>query len=197
MINIQQPIQEHQQVIASLEALIPTINTLAQRMIITLNLGGKIFWMGNGGSASDAQHLAAEMVGRFKRERKAFASIALNTDTSILTCLSNDYDYSVVFARQIEALCGPNDMVVGLTTSGNSLNILKGIQQAKQLGAYTVGLTGQTGGKLKPEVDLCLCVPSQTIARIQEAHILIGHILCEYVEEAVMIQGVAGSHATV
>ena len=183
---IKNSIQEHQRVIAALDPLLPTIEIMANRMTDALQRGGKIFWMGNGGSAADAQHLAAELIGRFKKERKALASIALTTDSSVLTCLSNDYDYSIIFARQLEALCTSKDVVIGLTTSGNSLNILKGIEQAKKLNAHTIAMTGETGGKIKNLVDHCICIPSTTVARIQEAHGLIGHILCEFIEEIIV-----------
>lgn len=142
-----------------------------------------IFFMGNGGSAADSQHLAAEMVGRFLKERRGLPSIALTTDTSILTAIGNDYGYDEVFSRQVEALVKPNDVVFGITTSGNSLNIIKAIDKAKELGALTVGLTGKDGGLLKDICDHCLVIPSNHTPRIQEAHILIGHIICEIIDE--------------
>lgn len=184
MVDIAAIFNEHQAVITKLQDLIPKINHVAARMVKAVQQGGKIFWMGNGGSAADAQHLAAELIGRFKAERRALPSISLSTDTSILTCLSNDYDYSIVFSRQLEALCQPQDVVVGLTTSGNSSNVLKGIEIAKAKGAYTVGLAGHQGGKIAGLVDDCFIVPSTNTARIQEGHILIGHTLCECVEHA-------------
>src|SRR3990167_4975071 len=121
---------------------------MAQQVTQRVQQGGTVFWLGNGGSAADAQHLAAELIGRFKKERKAIPSLSLSTDSSVLTCLSNDYDYSLIFARQLEALCRSNDVVIGLSTSGNSPNVLKGLAVAKQRGAYTVGLTGMGGDKL-------------------------------------------------
>jgi D-sedoheptulose 7-phosphate isomerase len=139
--------------------------------------------MGNGGSAADSQHLAAELVGRFARERRGLASMALTTDTSILTALANDYCFDHVFSRQIEALCFPQDMVVAISTSGNSKNVLLGVSAAKKIGACTVGLSGESG-KLAEMVDMCISVPTHTTARIQEAHILVGHILCDSVERA-------------
>ena len=175
-------LQEHLSVMNQLEALAPAIEASVSKMVAALAQGGKLFFMGNGGSAADAQHLAAELIGRFKAERRALPAIALATDTSILTALSNDYDYAIIFSRQLEALCKPSDVVVGITTSGNSKNVLKGIEKAKQIGAYTIGLTGSAGGLLASLVDLCLCVPSENVARIQEAHIFIGHTLCELIE---------------
>ncbi len=185
MLNILESIHEHQQVIQALEAQIPKIEAIAKQMVASIQQGGTVFWLGNGGSAADAQHLAAELVGRFKKERRAIPSLSLSTDTSVLTCLSNDYDYSLIFARQLEALCRSRDVVIGLSTSGNSPNILKGLAVAKQRGAYTVGLTGMGGDKLMSQVDAGLAISSYTIARIQEAHILVGHMLCEWVENAV------------
>jgi D-sedoheptulose 7-phosphate isomerase len=137
--------------------------------------------MGNGGSAADSQHLAADLVGRFMRERRGFASMALTTDTSVLTAVANDYSFEHVFSRQIEALCTPQDIVVAISTSGNSRNVLAGVLAARERGAFTVGLMGATGD-MGDIVDICLRVPSQVTARIQEAHILIGHILCNWVE---------------
>lgn len=144
--------------------------------------GGKVILCGNGGSAADAQHLAAELVGRFKLERRALPAIALNTNTSILTALANDYGYETVFSRQVEALANKNDIVIGLSTSGNSPNVIKAIEAAKTRGAKTIGLTGGNGGKLAEVADLNITVPSDNTPRIQEAHITIGHIVCELVE---------------
>ncbi|MBI5447622.1 MAG: SIS domain-containing protein [Gammaproteobacteria bacterium] len=188
MLNILESIHEHQQVIKGLEVLVPQIEQISQRVTQAVQQGGTVFWLGNGGSAADAQHLAAELIGRFTQERRAIPSLSLSTDTSVLTCLSNDYDYSLVFARQLEGLCHAQDVVVGLSTSGNSPNVLKGMEVAKQKGACTVGLTGQQGGKLMACTDFCLTVPSKITARIQEAHILIGHMICEWVENAVAKQ---------
>lgn len=181
-------LKNHLQIMTKLEDLAPLIKAAADKMISAVQQGGKIFWMGNGGSAADSQHLAAELIGRFQLERPAIASIALTTDTSILTCLSNDYDYNIVFARQIQALCRKEDIVIGLSTSGNSKNVLQGIAAAKQIGAYTIALTGERPHLLADTADLCLAVPSKVTARIQEAHIFIGHCLCQYVEQAVAQQ---------
>ena len=138
--------------------------------------------MGNGGSAADSQHIAAEIVGRFKKERKGMPAIALTTDTSILTSVGNDYGYDYIFARQIEALCRPEDLVIGITTSGNSANVVRAMQAAKEIGATTVGLTGGSGGQLTAICDVNLVMPSSVTARIQEAHIFVGHSLCEILE---------------
>ncbi|MHB1221889.1 MAG: D-sedoheptulose-7-phosphate isomerase [Gammaproteobacteria bacterium] len=184
--NILNLLQEHQAVMSQLEQSIPLIEQAGEQIFQAIEQGGKVFFMGNGGSAADAQHLAAELVGRFYAERRALPGISLSTDTSVLTCLTNDYDYSIVFSRQLEALCRAGDVVVGLSTSGNSPNVLKGMAVAKQLGAYTIGMTGQSGGKLAEVVDLCFCVPSTNTPRIQEAHIFIGHTICELVEKKVV-----------
>lgn len=177
---------DHVDVVRNLGSLIPTIETVAERLITCVKQGGTVFWMGNGGSAADSQHLAAEFVGRFRRERPAFASIALTTDTSILTAVGNDYGYDEVFRRQVEALCEPGDVVVGISTSGNSENVLRAIEAATEIGSYTVGLTGRGGGALAARADKCLSVPSEETTRIQEAHILIGHVLCERVEQTLV-----------
>ncbi len=155
----------------------------AEKIKNRLDSGGKLLLMGNGGSAGDAQHIAAELIGRFKKERKAMPALALTVDTSSLTALGNDYGFDTIFERQIEALAGKNDAVIGISTSGNSENVVRGINKAKSLGAYTIGLLGNEGGKLKELVDLPIVIPSNDTARIQEVHITIGHIICELIEE--------------
>ncbi len=185
MLDILAIFKEHQKVIELLEPIIPEIQKTAEKIIESLKNKGTIFWMGNGGSAAEAQHMAAELIGRFRKERRALASIALTTDTSILTCLSNDYNFDIIFSRQLEALCKPQDVVIGLSTSGNSENILRGIQTAKEIGAYTIGFTGEQGGKLKNLADHCFTMPSDNTPRIQEAHQLICHTICEYVESGI------------
>jgi len=182
-----QAIRDHMTVVEQLENQVELFEQVADRMICALRAGNKILWCGNGGSAADSQHLAAEIVGRFRRERRAWASIALTTDTSILTAVGNDYGYEAIFARQIEALCQAGDVVVGLTTSGNSQNVCNAVQCARALGAYTVGMTGEGGGKLASLADACLRVASRDTARIQECHILFGHALCDRVESALSI----------
>lgn len=143
----------------------------------------KVLICGNGGSAADAQHMAAELVGRFKMERQALGAIALSTDTSILTAIGNDYGFDDIFSRQIEALTSSGDIVIGISTSGNSPNVLKGMVKAKEKWAVTIGLTGGDGGKLKDLADVCIIVPSSNTPRIQEAHITIIHIICLLVEK--------------
>jgi D-sedoheptulose 7-phosphate isomerase len=144
--------------------------------------GKKILFCGNGGSAADCQHLAAEIVGRFVKERPGMPAIALTTDTSILTAIANDYGYDSVFARQVEALCYPGDVVFGLSTSGNSNNVILALEKAAAVGAATVGMTGKDGGKMKNICDVNINIPTNTTARVQEAHIMIGHIICELIE---------------
>jgi D-sedoheptulose 7-phosphate isomerase len=182
-----QAIRDHMAVVEKLENQLELFEQIADRMIRALRAGNKILWCGNGGSAADSQHLAAEIVGRFRRERRGWASIALTTDTSILTAVGNDYGYEAIFARQIEALCRAGDVVVGLTTSGNSQNVCNAVQCARTLGAFTVGMTGEGGGKLASMADACLRVASNDTARIQECHILFGHALCDRVESALCI----------
>ncbi len=172
----------HMAMFNALEPLFPMISAVGIKMQDCIKFGGKILIMGNGGSAADSQHIAAEIVGRFKKERKGMPAIALTTDTSILTSVGNDYGYDYIFARQVEALCRPEDLVIGITTSGNSANVVRGMEAAKEAGAVTVGLTGGSGGKLNTICDFNLIMPSSVTARIQEAHIFVGHSLCEILE---------------
>ena len=172
----------HQTMYAQLHTIFPQVVEVANALRTSLRNGGKLLIMGNGGSAADSQHIAAEIVGRYKKERRGMPAIALTTDTSILTSVGNDYGYDYIFARQIEALCRPEDIVIGITTSGNSKNVVNAIIEANSIGATTVGLTGGTGGKL---LELCkynLVMPSSETPRIQEAHIFIGHSLCDMLE---------------
>ena len=148
-----------------------------------LRHGGKVFFMGNGGSAADAQHLAAEFTGRYLHDRRPLPAIALTTNTSSLSAIGNDYGFDQVFSRPLEALGNPGDVVIGISTSGNSPNVLKAMDVARGKGMVTVAMTGR-GGRLKEVVDFCICVPSDETPRIQEAHILAGHIFCELVEQA-------------
>ncbi len=165
------------------EANIELLNRVASDLIAAYRAGKKTLIAGNGGSAADAQHIAAEFVSRFYFDRPALASIALTTDTSALTAIGNDYGYELLFSRQIEANGSPGDIYLAISTSGNSKNVLKSLESAKKLGIKTVGLTGRSGGKMKDMVDYCICVPSDETPRIQETHILIGHILCAAVEK--------------
>ena len=165
------------------ETLSSEILDAAQKIQGRLEAGGKLMLMGNGGSAADAQHIAAELVGRFKKERKAMAALALTVDTSSLTAIGNDYGFDTIFERQVEALANKNDAVIGISTSGNSKNIIRAVNKANSIGAYTIGLLGNDGGKLKDAVNLPIIIPSNDTARIQEVHITIGHIICEIIEE--------------
>ena len=151
----------------------------------SLQSGGKVLFFGNGGSAADAQHLAAEFVGRFVRERRGLPAIALTTDSSILTAVGNDYGFDQIFARQIQALIRPGDVAVGISTSGNSPNVLEGVRAATKANGKTIGLSGKDGGALAKEVDLAITIASSNTARIQECHIAIGHLLCELIDEGV------------
>lgn len=144
--------------------------------------GNKVMFCGNGGSAADSQHLAAEFVGRFQKERKGLAAIALTVDTSILTAVGNDYGYEKVFSRQVEALAKRGDVLIGISTSGNSANVLAAVKLAREMGVYCVGFTAEGGGRLAALCDECLAVPVKVTSRAQEMHILIGHILCELVD---------------
>lgn len=186
MIDPASQLDEHISTIQGLRPLLGELETIATKMTESLAANGKILWMGNGGSAADSQHLAAELVGRYRRERKGLASIALTTDSSILTAIGNDYGYERIFARQIEAICCPGDVVVGISTSGNSPNVLEAIQVANEREAITVGFAGGSGGKISKIVDHCLVVPATSTARIQEAHILLGHIICDWIEASVV-----------
>jgi D-sedoheptulose 7-phosphate isomerase len=158
------------------------IEEMVNLILTAYRSGGKVILFGNGGSAADAQHLAGELVGKFKLERQALPAIALTTNTSILTALSNDYGYETVFGRQVEALATAKDVIIGLSTSGNSPNVIEAIKIAKARGAKTIGLTGGNGGRLAEMADLVLVVPSDNTPQIQEMHITIGHIVCELVE---------------
>ncbi|WP_462320752.1 D-sedoheptulose-7-phosphate isomerase [Halochromatium sp.] len=175
----------HLEVVQSLEQLRASIEAFAEQVCGVIERGGRVFWMGNGGSAADSQHLAAELVGRFERERAGLAAIALTTDTAVLTSVANDYGFESVFARQVEALCRPGDLLVGLSTSGNSANVVRAMERAERLQTYRVSMTGAGGGRLRDCCELWLGVPSTSTARIQEAHMLIGHILCDLVEQRV------------
>jgi len=180
--RVESSLAEHRIVVDSIRQLAPVVAKLGLEMGERLRNGGKILWMGNGGSAADSQHLAAEIVGRFVKERRGLPSIALTTDTSILTAVGNDYGYEAIFSRQVEALCSPADVVVGISTSGNSPNVIQGILAAKTIGAFTVGMVGGNGGELARLCDVLLTIPSKTTARVQECHILLGHILCECID---------------
>ncbi len=165
-----------------LKTLTPAIEQAAKMMIAALKQGNKIMFFGNGGSAADAQHLAAELISRFLLERKSLPAIALTTDTSIITAIGNDYSFDNIFARQVEGLARQGDVAFGISTSGNSKNVIAGLAKAKELGCRTIGLTGP-GGKIGELADLTLKVPSPETPRVQESHITIGHILCGLIEQ--------------
>ena len=164
---------------------IPVIEKISQAVISAVEGGRKVLIFGNGGSAADSQHIAAELVGRFQKERKAVAAVALTTDTSVLTCLGNDYGFEAIFSRQIEAIADKGDIALGISTSGRSKNIINAFKKAKELGLVTIALTGKGGDVLSSICDISLIVPSSNTARIQEAHITIAHIICELTEESV------------
>ena len=173
----------HIEVTKKMESKLVLIEEAAKLCIESLKNGGKILLFGNGGSAADAQHIAAELSGRFKKERRALAGIALTTDTSALTAIGNDYGYEFVFSRQVEALCNKNDVVIGISTSGNSENVINAITIAKQVGGKVITLSGKTGGKMKNQGDVNIVIPSDDTPRIQEMHIMVGHMICAIVDE--------------
>ena len=185
---IKKHLDEHQTVLSTLESLAPQIETVANHMIQALQNGKTIFWCGNGGSASDAQHLAGEMVGRFVGDRKALKSISLNADSAVMTCIVNDYGYEHIFSRQVEGLGVAGDVLVGITTSGNSQNVLNALAVANQKQMTTIGLLGKGGGKALSLVCEAIVINSNTTARIQEMHITIGHILCDLIEEGLHLK---------
>jgi len=162
---------------------------VAEKFIEVYKAGKKVLLFGNGGSAADAQHIAAELVGKYYVDRKPLPAEALTVNTSALTAIGNDYGFDQVFARQVEALGNAGDLAIGMSTSGNSPNVIEGLRMARRRGMVTIGLTGEDGGRLKSQVDYCICVPSKNTPRIQETHILIGHIVCELVEQALFAAG--------
>lgn len=191
----QHAISEHIAVIQSISTQQALLERIAAEMTRALLAGRKVLWCGNGGSAADSQHMAAELMGRFRRERCGLPSIALTTDTSILTAIGNDYGYEKVFQRQVEALCVKGDVVVGISTSGNSKNVCAALETARKMGAFTVALTGESGGLMASIADATLSIASKDTARIQEAHILCGHMLCDWVELSVCEHEPAAAHS--
>ncbi len=179
-------LERHKKAFELMDSYHDSVLALLEACNKSLQSGGKVIWMGNGGSAADAQHLAAEFMVRYKNERGPLASIALTTDTSILTAHSNDYHFDTVFERQIKGLCKPEDVVIGLTTSGTSANINLALSAANEIGAYTVALTGRDGGKVKEIAQLPVIIANDETARIQEAHMFIGHWLCEAIDALVV-----------
>jgi D-sedoheptulose 7-phosphate isomerase len=182
-------IKQHQAAAAALAADHSAIAAIARLLSKTVLAGGKILICGNGGSAADSQHIAGEFVGRFKRERRAIAAVALTTDTSILTCLGNDYGFDRVFERQVEALGRPGDLLLAISTSGSSPNVLKAAVKAKALGMAVAGFFGAAGGAILPHCDLAFLAPGTDTPRVQEMHILAAHIICGLVEDAVAAAG--------
>src|ERR1700691_1303369 len=181
--SIQESISAKERLLGS-AATVATIARVSEVLIESLRAGHKVLLFGNGGSAADAQHIAAEFVGRFAFDRPALPALALSVNTSCVTAIGNDYGFDLVFSRQIEALGKRGDVAIGISTSGNSANVLRAMSTAKKMGIETVGLTGANGGPLADVVDYCICAPSSETPRIQECHILIGHIISELVEQA-------------
>lgn len=175
---------EHLQAAKLLPQLTADVSKAVDMIHSSLAAGGKLLVAGNGGSAADAQHIAAELTGRFVRERRPLPAIALHVNTSALTAIGNDYGYEHVFARELSALAYAGDVLLAISTSGNSRNILRAIQAARSKNVVVIGLSGETGGQMRKACDLCLCVPSKSTARIQEMHITIGHAICQLLEEA-------------
>jgi D-sedoheptulose 7-phosphate isomerase len=165
--------------------VISMIAKASEILVDALNHGNKVLLFGNGGSAADAQHIAAEFVGRFAFDRPALPALALSVNSSSLTAIGNDYGFDQVFSRQIEALGRPGDVAIAISTSGHSPNVLRAMSAAKKTGLHTIALTGSTGGELRNAVDICICVPSSETPRIQECHILIGHIISDLVEQTI------------
>lgn len=192
--SIEASITVKQRLLSNAE-LVSAIATVSQILIQALKKGNKPLLFGNGGSAADAQHIAAEFVGRFAFDRPALSALALSVNTSSITAIGNDYGFDAVFARQVEALGRAGDVAIGISTSGDSPNVVKALAMAKKMGLHTIGLTGATGGTLKNAVDHCICAPSNETPRIQECHILIGHAIAELVEQEIFHEksGVSGS----
>lgn len=169
-------------VLQAMHVVADAVNAAGQRAASALHAGGKLMFCGNGGSAADSQHLAAELTGRFIKDRRPLAAVALSTDTSALTCIGNDYAFDEVFARQVQGLGRSGDVLVAISTSGNSRNVIRAVEEARAIGIQVIGFLGRDGGALKAMCDLPIVVPSQVTARIQESHILIGHTLCGLIE---------------
>ncbi|ACD94701.1 D-sedoheptulose 7-phosphate isomerase [Trichlorobacter lovleyi] len=181
---IAKQLQDHLALFQKMEAeLTAPVAELAERLIETFKIGNKLLIMGNGGSAADAQHFAGEIVSRFRIERPGLPAIALSTDTSIITAIGNDYGFERIFSRQVEALAVPGDAVIGISTSGNSPNVQKALEVARQAGCTTIGLLGKDGGSIKAVCDIPLIIPSNDTPRVQEGHIAVIHILCDLIEQ--------------
>jgi D-sedoheptulose 7-phosphate isomerase len=190
--NIERSVEVHSRLMA---ACLPALTTAAGAIIAAYRAGHKAFFFGNGGSAADAQHLAAEFVGRYLRQRRPLPALALNANSSAVTAIANDCGYDQVFARQLEALAVSGDVAVAISASGNSPNVIEGARCARRLGLFTIALTGASGGRLRDLVDALIAVPSEETPRIQECHILVGHALCDAVEQALARPDAASSAA--
>jgi D-sedoheptulose 7-phosphate isomerase len=189
--NIESSIETHTRLMS---ACLPDLTVAAEALVAAFRTGHKALFFGNGGSAADAQHLAAEFVGRYMRERAPLPALALNANTSAVTAIANDHGYEQVFARQLEAFGSPGDVAFAISTSGNSPSIVEAVRCARRLRLFTIGLTGASGGLLRDLVDVLIAIPSEATPRIQECHILLGHALCDAVEQALADRG-AGSSA--
>jgi D-sedoheptulose 7-phosphate isomerase len=174
---------EHLEIAKALPALAPAVSSAVDLMYSAMAAGGQLLIAGNGGSAADAQHIAAELTGRFFLERRPFRAMALHVNSSALTAIGNDYGYEHVFARELTAHARPGDVLLAISTSGNSANILRAIEAARECKVSVVGLTGESGGKMRAACDICLCAPTKSTPRMQEMHITIGHTICELLEE--------------
>ena len=175
-------LDDHRAVAVAVEDLLPAVEGLTDRICRAYEAGGRVYTFGNGGSAADAQHLAAELVGRYLRDRRPLPAVALTVDPSVVTCIANDYDFDTVFARQVEALVGSGDVVIGFTTSGRSANVIEGLDAARRAGALAVLFSGGDGGAARGHADVALLVPSTVTARIQEMHLLLLHLLSEGID---------------
>jgi len=181
-LDVKVVIAAHREAVDCVQALEASLRQAAERLRQTFSSGHRVYACGNGGSAADAQHFAAELTGRYDRDRRGYPAIALTTDTSALTSIGNDYGFDHIFSRQLESLAVAGDLLVAISTSGNSANVVKAVEHARTNGIYTIGLLGRDGGRLKELVDLPLTIGVQKTGRIQEAHILILHLLCEAFE---------------
>jgi D-sedoheptulose 7-phosphate isomerase len=183
--NIEGSLEVHSRLLSE---CLPALTAASDALVSAYRAGHKALFFGNGGSAADAQHLAAEFLGRYLRQRDPLPALALNANSSAVTAISNDYGYEQVFARQLEALAAPGDVAVGISTSGNSPSVIQALMCARRKGLFTIALTGRSGGRLHGLVDVLIAVPSEETPRIQECHILFGHALCDAVEHAVSVQ---------
>jgi len=180
---IENEINNHINLAKELVLIQDEINNAANHCIEALRKGKKILLFGNGGSAADAQHIAAELTGRFRKDRIGLAAIAITTDTSAITSIGNDYGFENIYSRQIEAIASRGDIIIGISTSGSSINVLEGVSYAKNMGLYTIGLLGNTGGEISKVCDTNIIIKNSDTARIQEMHILVGHIICAIIDE--------------